>query len=66
MGDVAVRPGSIVTGVLAALGLGAVVGGVFAVTRLPVPAPGTLAGVAGVVGLFAGWEAVTWLLGRLS
>ncbi len=66
MGHLPAGPGSIVIGVLAALGLGAAVGGVFAAVRLPVPAPGTLAGVAGVVGLFAGWEAVTWLIGRLT
>ncbi len=36
-------------------GLGA--GVLFAVLRLPVPAPSTLAGVAGIVGLFLGYMA---------
>ena len=54
------------TGVLAALGLGAAVGAVFAVAKLPVPAPATVAGVAGIIGLVAGWDLTTWLIGRLA
>lgn len=52
------------TGIVAALLLGATVGAVFAVARLPVPAPSTWAGVAGIVGLLTGWLAVNALLGR--
>lgn len=44
-----------------ALILGTVVGAVFALFKLPVPAPATLAGVLGIVGLYAGWT----LVGRL-
>lgn len=43
---------------LLALAVGLVCGAVFAVTRLPVPAPPTLAGVAGIIGLAAGYAAV--------
>ncbi len=39
------------------LGAGALVGLLFATLRLPVPAPPTLAGVAGIVGLFLGYMA---------
>lgn len=41
-----------------ALGLGVVVGVVFGMAGQPVPAPGTIAGVAGVIGLFVGWAIV--------
>ncbi|SVA42228.1 uncharacterized protein METZ01_LOCUS95082 [marine metagenome] len=34
---------------------GLLTGGVFAFIRLPVPAPSTLSGVLGVVGLFIGY-----------
>jgi len=52
-----------VTAVAAALGLGIAVGAIFGVFRLPVPAPGNLAGIAGVVGLFLGWITLTTILG---
>lgn len=45
-----------------ALVLGTMIGAVFALVRLPVPAPATWAGIAGIVGLLAGWQAVTHLL----
>ncbi|MFZ5646410.1 MAG: XapX domain-containing protein [Bacillota bacterium] len=38
-----------------ALGTGLLVGMLFAYLKLPVPAPATLAGLAGVVGLFLGY-----------
>jgi XapX domain-containing protein len=41
--------------------VGAVVGAVFAFAKAPAPAPQNLEGVAGIVGIFAGW----WLLSRL-
>ena len=40
--------------------LGALVGLLFALAGLPVPAPSSLAGVLGVAGLWAGWAAVGW------
>lgn len=44
--------------VLHGLLLGAIVGGVFALFRLVPPAPATWAGVAGIVGIVAGWQIV--------
>lgn len=46
-----------------AAALGITVGAIFALFRQPVPAPSTLAGIAGVVGLFVGWIALTHLRG---
>lgn len=43
------------TVVLALLG-GMFVGAFFAVTRLPMPAPPKLAGVAGIVGIYLGYR----------
>jgi XapX domain-containing protein len=43
--------------ILLSLGTGIVVGVLFAALRLPVPAPATLAGVAGILGLFLGYMA---------
>ncbi|HHT27179.1 MAG TPA: XapX domain-containing protein [Firmicutes bacterium] len=47
---------------LIALVVGIAVGMVFAVMRLPVPAPATLAGVLGIFGMYLGYKLVTWLL----
>jgi XapX domain-containing protein len=47
---------------LQSLGVGLVVGLVFGFVKLPVPAPPTLAGVLGVVGISLGWRIATWLL----
>jgi len=41
--------------VLLSLLLGGVTGAVFSIFSLPVPAPGNLAGVMGIVGLFLGY-----------
>jgi XapX domain-containing protein len=40
---------------LNALVLGAVIGAVFALVKLDVPAPRTFAGVAGIIGLWGGF-----------
>ena len=45
-----------------ALILGTIVGAIFAVFKMPVPAPATFAGVLGIVGLYAGWTIVGRLL----
>ena len=45
-----------------ALILGTVVGAIFALFKLPVPAPATLAGILGIIGLYAGWTLVDKLL----
>lgn len=50
--------------VLLALLTGLAVGVLFALLRLPVPAPPTLAGVAGIVGIFLGFILVgRWVHG---
>ena len=41
---------------------GFLIGGVFQAVKLPVPAPPVLAGVMGVVGIFAGARAWTWVV----
>lgn len=41
--------------VLLSLGTGTVVGLLFAVCKLPIPAPPNLAGVVGIVGIFLGY-----------
>ncbi|NTW05474.1 MAG: DUF1427 family protein [Peptococcaceae bacterium] len=41
--------------VILSLGTGIIIGIIFALIRLPVPAPATWAGVAGVLGLFLGY-----------
>lgn len=51
------------TGVLVALAVGLVVGAVFALAHSVPPAPQTWAGVAGIIGIVAGWQAVGWMTG---
>ena len=52
------------TTVLQALLLGAIVGLVFALARLLPPAPQAWAGVAGIVGIVAGWQLTTLAVAR--
>lgn len=47
---------------VAALAAGLAVGAVFGVLRLPVPAPPTIVGLLGIVGIWAGWNIVQTLL----
>ncbi len=42
--------------------VGVAMGVVFGVMRLPVPAPATLSGVIGILGVFLGYRIVRWLL----
>lgn len=42
--------------------LGTIVGVIFALFKMPVPAPATFAGVLGIVGLYTGWTLVDRLL----
>lgn len=51
-------------GVVQALLLGALVGLIFALARLLPPAPQAWAGVAGIVGIVAGWQLTTYGLDR--
>lgn len=50
--------------VLLALVVGLAVGALFGGVRLPIPAPPTLAGVAGVVGVYLGYLLITHALHR--
>lgn len=43
---------------------GFLTGVVFSLARLPIPAPPTLAGIMGIVGIFAGYLLVRYLTGR--
>lgn len=52
------------TTVLQGLLLGALVGLIFALARLLPPAPQAWAGVAGIVGIVAGWQLTTYGLDR--
>lgn len=48
------------TEILMSLVTGAVVGTAFGFLRLPIPAPPTLAGIAGVVGVFLGFVIINF------
>ena len=45
---------------------GFIIGGLFQAVKLPVPAPPVFAGVLGVVGIFLGARAWTWVVEWLS
>ena len=47
---------------IVSLAVGTAVGMVFAVMRLPVPAPPSVAGVMGILGIFIGYSLVKRLL----
>lgn len=49
--------------VLLSLLAGVILGTVFALVRLPIPAPITFAGVVGVVGVWGGWQLVELVRG---
>jgi XapX domain-containing protein len=49
---------------LLALGTGAIVGAIFAVVKLPIPAPRVLPGIIGIVGLWLGYVMVTLVVRR--
>lgn len=44
--------------------LAALIGGTFAIFKMPIPAPSNAAGIAGVVGLFVGSIIVTLVMER--
>jgi XapX domain-containing protein len=52
------------TDVLLALGTGAIVGVVFSLLKLPLPAPPVLSGIAGIVGIYLGGVAYSWIIER--
>jgi XapX domain-containing protein len=47
--------------VLLAILTGFVVGFVFALFKLPIPAPPALAGIAGIVGIYLGYQVFKWV-----
>ncbi|WP_106588511.1 XapX domain-containing protein [Salsuginibacillus halophilus] len=47
--------------VFLALGSGLFVGFIFALLRLPIPAPPALAGIMGIVGIFLGYRLYMWV-----
>lgn len=47
--------------VILSLGTGTVVGFLFALLRLPIPAPPALAGITGIVGVYLGFKLFTWI-----
>ncbi|MFD1735131.1 XapX domain-containing protein [Bacillus salitolerans] len=47
--------------VILALLTGIIVGFLFALLRLPIPAPPALAGVTGIVGVYLGFKLFSWI-----
>lgn len=54
------------TAVAQTLALGILVGVVFGLARIVPPAPPTWAGVAGIVGIVAGWQLAGWMVDRFG
>ncbi|MFC0525198.1 XapX domain-containing protein [Pontibacillus salicampi] len=52
--------------VIISLLTGFIVGFVFALLKLPIPAPPALAGVMGIVGIYAGFKVYEWVSPMLS
>lgn len=42
---------------------GAFVGFVFALLKLPIPAPPALPGIMGIIGIYLGYQAYIWMAG---
>jgi len=63
LGDLFHKGGIFVREVIMALLAGFVLGVIFCRLKLPVPAPPTLAGVMGIVGIFLGYIVATKMLG---
>jgi XapX domain-containing protein len=52
------------TEVLLALVTGAIVGIVFSMVKLPIPAPPVLSGIAGIFGIYLGAIGYNWIIER--
>ncbi|MGV3489665.1 MAG: XapX domain-containing protein [Tuberibacillus sp.] len=52
--------------VLLALVTGFVVGFIFALLKLPIPAPPALAGVVGIIGIYLGFKCFQWIASIIS
>jgi XapX domain-containing protein len=50
------------TEILLALATGALVGIVFSILKLPLPAPPVLSGIAGIVGIYLGGVGYSWII----
>ncbi|MFC0471411.1 XapX domain-containing protein [Halalkalibacter kiskunsagensis] len=48
--------------ILLALLSGAIVGFVFGLVKLPIPAPPALPGIIGILGIFLGYQFYVWIL----
>ena len=48
--------------ILLALVSGIIVGGVFSLIKLPIPAPSNIAGVMGIVGIFLGYVLIKLII----
>ena len=44
-----------------ALFAGIIIGIIFNILKLPVPAPGTIQGILGIIGIFIGYETATYI-----
>ncbi|MBO9490503.1 DUF1427 family protein [Endozoicomonas sp. G2_1] len=52
------------TEILLALVTGALVGIIFSLLKLPLPAPPVISGIAGIVGIYLGGQAYSWIIER--
>ena len=52
--------------VVLALVTGFIVGFIFALFKLPIPAPPALAGIMGIVGIYLGFKCFQWIASMLS
>lgn len=50
--------------ILLSLITGLIVGGIFSLMRLPIPAPPVLSGVIGIVGIFLGGAIVSYFINK--
>tara|TARA_Y100001970_G_C13458938_1_gene474142 strand:- start:191 stop:382 length:192 start_codon:yes stop_codon:yes gene_type:complete len=42
--------------------LGAIIGGIFSILRFKPPAPETFTGIMGIIGIFLGWNIISFFL----
>jgi XapX domain-containing protein len=52
------------TEILLSLATGALVGVIFSLLKLPLPAPPVISGIAGIVGIYLGGLGYNWLVER--
>lgn len=52
------------TEVLLSLATGALVGVIFSLLKLPLPAPPVISGIAGIVGIYLGGLGYSWIVER--